>query len=204
MSSAATILIAEDEVHIAHVLSIWLKRHGYEILEARNGAVALELLKCQPIDVVISDVNMPVLNGLELARAVRQDLGLAIPFLLLTARCDQLELARQLEPYGVNIYPKPFRPSHLVAEIKRLLGAEDNAECGMRNVDRGAENEPPSADSRRPQGNRRPQDPLPGSTGGPRTPPYPPLNKGGLGGSPSTDTVSVRNGPHGGPYDTEA
>lgn len=198
MSTAATILIAEDEVHIAHVLSIWLKRHGYEILQATNGAVALELLKCQPIDVVISDVNMPVLNGLELARAVRDDLGLAVPFLLLTARCDQLDLARQLEPYGVNIYPKPFRPSHLVAEIKRLLGAEDNAECGMRNSDRGVENGPPSA------GSRRPQDPLPESMGGPRTSAHPPLNKGGLGGSPSSDTVSARNGPHGGPYDTEA
>ncbi len=57
MNTAPTILIAEDEAHIAHVLSIWLKRHGYEILEAPNGAVALELLKCQPVDVVISDAS---------------------------------------------------------------------------------------------------------------------------------------------------
>ncbi len=118
----ARILIAEDEVHILRVTSMWLSRHGHEILEATNGAQALALLENAQVDLIISDMNMPVIDGLGLVRAVRDDHGLTVPFLLLTARCDRVELLRQMEPYGVHLYPKPFVPSRLVADIDRFLG----------------------------------------------------------------------------------
>lgn len=118
----ARILIAEDEVHILRVTSMWLSRHGHEILEATNGAQALALLENAQVDLIISDMNMPVIDGLGLVRAVREDHGLTVPFLLLTARCDRVELLRVMEPYGVHLYPKPFVPSRLVADIDRFLG----------------------------------------------------------------------------------
>lgn len=118
----ARILIAEDEVHILRVTSMWLSRHGHEILEATNGAQALALLEKAQVDLIISDMNMPVIDGLGLVRAVREDHGLTVPFLLLTARCDRVELLRVMEPYGVHLYPKPFVPSRLVADIDRFLG----------------------------------------------------------------------------------
>lgn len=118
----ARILIAEDEVHILRVTSMWLSRHGHEILEATNGAEALKLLETECVDLIISDMNMPIIDGLGLVRAVRNDHGLTVPFLLLTARCDRVELAARMEPFSVHLYPKPFVPSRLVADIDRLLG----------------------------------------------------------------------------------
>jgi len=104
-------------------MSLWLDRHGYTIFEAANGEEALAILDRESVDVIISDLNMPVMDGFELVRVVREERGLQIPYLLLSARCDQQKLAERLKPYDVNLYPKPFAPSRLVAEIKRLLGS---------------------------------------------------------------------------------
>jgi len=118
----ATILIADDDAHIVRVLSMWLGRHGHEVVTARNGEAALETLDGTSIDLIISDMNMPVLDGVGLAKAVRGKVGAAIPIIVLTARCDQERLNEQLAVYGVRVYPKPFLPSQLVVEINRLLG----------------------------------------------------------------------------------
>lgn len=117
----ARILIAEDEAHIARVLSIWLTRHGHLIFIAENGEAALEILDVEPIDLIISDMNMPKMNGIELVAAVREERHLDVPFILLTARCDQVELGRTLQPYSVRLYRKPFVPSRLVADIDEML-----------------------------------------------------------------------------------
>lgn len=117
------ILIVEDEAHILRIMSMWLGRHGYDILEAPNGRVALEILDRETADMIISDMNMPVMDGLELVKAVRKERGIEVPFLLLTARCDQDRLCEQMKPYGVHLYPKPFVPSRLVADVNHLLGA---------------------------------------------------------------------------------
>ena len=116
------ILIAEDEAHILRVMSMWLHRHGYDIIEAVNGAAALERLRQEPVDMIISDMNMPELDGFQLVQAVRDRLRLKVPFLLLTARCDHEALLQRLAPYQVQLYPKPFVPSRLVADIDALLG----------------------------------------------------------------------------------
>jgi len=118
----ATILIADDDAHIVRVLSMWLGRHGHEVVTARNGEAALETLDGTSIDLIISDMNMPVLDGVGLAKAVRGKVGATIPIIVLTARCDQERLNEQLAVYGVRVYPKPFLPSQLVVEINHLLG----------------------------------------------------------------------------------
>jgi len=116
-----TILIAEDEVHIRRVMTMWLTRHGFEVLEAPNGAVALEVLRHQHVDLIVSDMNMPEMNGLTLIETVRRERGSDMPILLLSARCDQSQLADKVRPHGVRLYPKPFVPSRLVADIDELL-----------------------------------------------------------------------------------
>jgi DNA-binding response OmpR family regulator len=119
----ARILIADDDVHISRVMSMWLNRHGHETLCAANGKDALDLAITCSVDLIISDINMPQLDGLGFVRAVREQLGSQIPMLVLSARCDQQALAQSLGLYGVSVYPKPFLPSHLVAEVNRLLVA---------------------------------------------------------------------------------
>ena len=124
------ILIAEDEPHILRIMALWLERHGHEILEAPNGAVALEFLETESVDLIISDMNMPVKTGLDVIRTVREERKSDVPIMLLTARCDQEKLAKQLAPYDVHLYPKPFVPSRLVSDIERLLAAHANRGTG--------------------------------------------------------------------------
>lgn len=119
----ATILIVEDEAHICRVLSMWLQRFDHTTLEASNGIDALSILNREDVDLIISDMNMPRMDGLELARAVREELKMEIPFLMLSARCDQAKLAEQAAPFSLELYPKPFVPSRLVADVERLLAA---------------------------------------------------------------------------------
>lgn len=120
----ARILIADDDAHIARVMSIWLTRHGHEAICVPNGHAALERIQSQPVDMVISDMNMPELDGLSLVQALRQTAGDKLPIIVLSARCDQHELRDALSSYGVSVYPKPFLPSYLTAEIQRLLDAQ--------------------------------------------------------------------------------
>lgn len=118
----ARILIADDDAHIARVMSIWLTRHGHQAICVANGRLALATIQAQPVDMVITDMNMPELDGLGFVKALREALGSNLPVLVLSARCDQQELMDALSSYGVTVYPKPFLPSYMVAEIHRLLG----------------------------------------------------------------------------------
>ena len=127
----ARILIVDDDAHTVRIMSLWLTRQGHEIIEARDGQIALNLLDSSqdPIDLIVSDVNMPAVNGLELLRRVREELELNMPFLMLSSRCDQTALTREIKPYWAHLYPKPFVPSRLVVEIDQLL-AEHHGSFG--------------------------------------------------------------------------
>lgn len=126
----AKILIADDDAHIARVMSIWLTRHGHTAMCASNGRQALEILKAQSVDLVISDMNMPELDGLGFVKELRAYAGDRLPVIILSARCDQQELMDALASYGVKVYPKPFLPSYLVTEIHRLLDCAGLAQAG--------------------------------------------------------------------------
>jgi len=126
----ARILIADDDAHIARVMSIWLTRHGHMVACASNGREALDMVKSQPVDLVISDMNMPELDGLGFVRALREFAGDRLPVIVLSARCDQEELKAALSSYNVKIYPKPFLPSYLVSEIESLLQPSTITQAG--------------------------------------------------------------------------
>ena len=118
------ILVVDDEAHILRVISMWLRRHGHELFEATDGAEALALFDAEDIDMIISDMNMPVMTGLELVKTIREERKSDVPFLLLTARCDQQELETDLQPFNVGLYPKPFVPSRLVADVRDILDSQ--------------------------------------------------------------------------------
>jgi len=117
----ASILIVEDDAHVLRVLSMWLARHGHDLLEARDGAQAREILTNTQVDLLVSDVNMPRLNGLELVEWVRSHKSESLPMILLSSRCDQDAIAAELRKHDVRMHPKPFSPSRLVVEIEQLL-----------------------------------------------------------------------------------
>jgi two-component system chemotaxis response regulator CheY len=117
----ARILVVDDDAHTVRVTSLWLSRNGHEVLEASHGAAALDLLDRESVDLIISDMNMPRMDGMTLASAVRRKLGGAVPMLVLSSRCDHAELAERLKSVNVELFPKPFVPSRLLAHVEQLL-----------------------------------------------------------------------------------
>jgi len=124
------ILVADDEAAILRVLAMWLTRNGFEVFEARDGVEALAIIDSEPLDLIISDMNMPRLDGLELVRLLRETRHAQTPFILLSARSDRARLSEMTSRFDVRLYPKPFVPSRLVADIQALFAAAaDPNEC---------------------------------------------------------------------------
>ena len=84
----ARILVTEDDSHMLRVLAMWLGRNGHEVLEASNGKMATRILTTASVDMIVSDINMPEMNGVELAQWVRSEKGLDTPMILLSSRCE--------------------------------------------------------------------------------------------------------------------
>lgn len=119
----ARIVVAEDHIHIRHVLVMWLGRHGHEAVEAANGRLALEALRAVGADVLITDVNMPEMDGLELTRAAFDACPTLRGIFVVTSRCDQREIIEQLHDPRIRVFPKPFSPSQLVKQVASLMSA---------------------------------------------------------------------------------
>ncbi len=127
----ATILVAEDDAHVMRLMSMWLTRSGHNVLEASNGLKAKELIAAGGVDFLVTDINMPHCNGIELAQWLRGEFKSDIPVVMLSARCDQAQIGEQLHRLKVTVHPKPFSPSRLSAEIEqRLMEAKSLTEAG--------------------------------------------------------------------------
>lgn len=124
----ATILVAEDDSHISRVVSLWLKRNGHHVLNAEDGCKALELIRTQAVDLLVSDVNMPCMDGMELLQTVRAEGLLTKPAIMLTSRCDQVEIEAKAKSLGAVVHPKPFSPLHLMEAIESALKSTGRAE----------------------------------------------------------------------------
>lgn len=123
------VLVADDDLHTLRVVTMWLRRHGYEVAEAQDGAEALRMCRARVPDLLVTDVNMPYLTGIELVRAIRADGPDMRGVVVLTNRCDQIEILEELEGLDVNLLAKPFSPSKLLELIRSLDGgvAADSA-----------------------------------------------------------------------------
>jgi len=120
-SERPVILIAEDNNELRSFLKMVLNTK-YEVLEAENGQQALEMSLAFSPDIIISDIMMPELNGLELAKAIKEDINIShIPLVLLTAKTDTASKLEALQ-YGADDYiTKPFSSAYLEARIENLL-----------------------------------------------------------------------------------
>jgi two-component system alkaline phosphatase synthesis response regulator PhoP len=120
------ILVVDDESHIRLLIEQTLEEledQGVEILTADNGADALELIKSVKPNLVFLDVMMPKMNGFDVCRTVKQDLGMTDVFIvLLTAKGQEYDRQRGAE-MGANVYmTKPFDPDELLAKATEVLG----------------------------------------------------------------------------------
>jgi DNA-binding response OmpR family regulator len=119
---AKKILIADDEPNIVISLEFLLKREGYEVVVAHNGAEALERVRAERPDLAILDVMMPLRNGLEVCQDLRQDPDFKdLRIMMLTAKGRDTEVSKGLA-LGADVYmTKPFSTRELLAKVKALI-----------------------------------------------------------------------------------
>ncbi len=116
------ILLAEDEPHIARLVVFKLEREGYEVIWAKDGGEALESIKKNRPDLVLLDVMMPVMDGFDVLKKIKEDERLwKIPVIMLTAKGQIKDVEKGFDLGSDDYIVKPFRPDELVARIKSKL-----------------------------------------------------------------------------------
>ena len=116
------ILVVEDSPTQAAALAVLLEREGFETIVARRAERALEMLRITPVDLVLSDVLMPGMDGYELCRRIKQVPEWAdIPVVLLTSLTDPLAIVRGLESGADHYVTKPYDPPGLLARVRLVL-----------------------------------------------------------------------------------
>ncbi len=116
------ILIADDELRLRKVIALYLSKCGYEIIEAGNGEMAVELVKEFAPDAIVLDVMMPGISGIEATKIIRETAGFEkTPIILLTANASESDIKKGLST-GANKYvTKPFSPKELVEMLEDLI-----------------------------------------------------------------------------------
>jgi DNA-binding response OmpR family regulator len=116
----ARVMLVEDDRDIAEPLARALGREGYDVHEAGDGRVALESVLDAPPDLIILDLGLPGMNGLDVCRRVRA-VRPQVPILMLTARDGELEMVAGLDAGADDYVTKPFRLSVLLARVRAML-----------------------------------------------------------------------------------
>ena len=119
MTGEATIMLVDDEESIQKLLTYPLEREGYTVVQARDGEEALRRFAEQPVDLVVLDVMLPRLDGLEVCRRLRT--GSAVPIIMLTARDDEVDKVLGLELGADDYITKPFSIREFRSRIRAGL-----------------------------------------------------------------------------------
>jgi DNA-binding response OmpR family regulator len=120
MADPVTILLVDDEESIQKLLSYPLERDGYRVVQARDGDEALARFHESPIDLVVLDLMLPKLNGLEVCKRIRRE-GSAVPIIMLTARGDEVDKVVGLEIGADDYITKPFSIREFLSRVRALL-----------------------------------------------------------------------------------
>jgi DNA-binding response OmpR family regulator len=124
-----TILVVEDEKNIARVIAYNLEREGHRVNLAKDGEEALDKARRQLPDLILLDLMLPKVDGLEVCRQLRADSRTAlVPIIMLTAKTQEADRVIGLELGADDYIPKPFSPRELVARVKAVLRRSRRAE----------------------------------------------------------------------------
>ena len=120
-----TIVVAEDNEIINRVLEYRLKNDGYEVKVFLNGEDAIVFMKGNSFDLLITDLYMPVMSGLDVIQTVRDSISSSVPIMAISVT-NQEDLIVRLFAMGVNDFViKPFRAGELSVRVKRLIGEQE-------------------------------------------------------------------------------
>ena len=130
------ILVIDDEVHLVHIVAYALKKVGYELLTAHNGRDGYELACKHTPDLVITDFQMPGMNGFEMAVQLRDNSDTAqIPIIMITARGHKIPPNDLSRTNIQSMLPKPFSARDLVERVNGLLGSQEHPPAQLGNVE---------------------------------------------------------------------
>jgi two-component system alkaline phosphatase synthesis response regulator PhoP len=116
------VLIVDDEIHIVHVVAIKLRSNGFEVITASNGQEAFETACEQPPDIIVTDLQMPIMDGLEFVGKLRQcEKTKEIPVIMLTGRSFTIEQEQKEQLRISDCLGKPFSPKELLKKIEDIL-----------------------------------------------------------------------------------
>jgi DNA-binding response OmpR family regulator len=119
MADSGTILLVEDEESVQKLLAFPLERDGFRVLQARDGEEAIDLFERHDVDLVVLDLMLPKVDGLEVCRRLRA--GSAVPIIMLTARDDELDKVLGLELGADDYITKPFSIREFRSRVRALL-----------------------------------------------------------------------------------
>jgi DNA-binding response OmpR family regulator len=120
MAAKSRILVVDDEPNIREVVELYLRRDGFTVETAADGAAALAAIERALPDLIVLDLMMPVVDGAQVTRALRQG-DLNIPIIMLTAKGEEADKIAGLELGADDYLTKPFSPKELVARVKAVL-----------------------------------------------------------------------------------
>src|SRR5580765_6680502 len=116
---AASVLLVEDEENLASLVQSYLRQEGYTVRLAGSGADALRILEDEPVRLVVLDLTLPDIDGLEVCRRIR--VRSSVPIVMLTARDDESDRLAGLDSGADDYIGKPFSPRELVARMRAVL-----------------------------------------------------------------------------------
>lgn len=118
------ILAVEDSPTVRQLIKLTLLDHDYEVSDAKNGAEALKQIEAQAFDLVITDVNMPVMGGMEFIRCYRaHPRGEGVPILVLTTEVSDSMKAEARAAGATGWISKPFQQNQLIEAVRKVIGA---------------------------------------------------------------------------------
>jgi len=139
------IVVIEDEPDILEVIAYNLKREGYEVLESRDGEAALRQIGRHAPDLIILDLMLPSIDGIEICRRLRSDaVTRSIPVIMVTAKGEESDIVLGLGVGADDYVTKPFSPKELIARVRAVLrrgqpkeeaGKQDRIEKGWLTID---------------------------------------------------------------------
>jgi phosphate regulon transcriptional regulator PhoB len=139
MGPKTRILVVDDEQDIVQLVSYNLKKEGYLVEEARTGEDALQLVRERPYQLVVLDLMLPGLSGMELCRIFKQDPKTAsLPIIMLTARSEEMDKIMGLESGADDYVTKPFSVRELLARVRTVLRRAGGGQSGAKALRAGA------------------------------------------------------------------
>ncbi|MDD5559329.1 response regulator transcription factor [Candidatus Methylomirabilis sp.] len=125
------VLVVDDEKDITALVAYHLEREGFRVLQAHDGLQALELVKRERPSLLVLDLMLPHLSGLDVCRRLRKEPDTArLPILMLTAKAEETDKVLGLELGGDDYLTKPFGPKELIARVKALIRRSEEVQGG--------------------------------------------------------------------------